>query len=87
LTRLAAARDSRPVTWSIRTGADDELEDLLTDRLVEHNLARSEAIRRRFEPGNLASRPVAAFAVEGAGDGAARCSAVAWAAPRTCGSG
>jgi GNAT superfamily N-acetyltransferase len=56
------------VTWSIRTGADDGLEDLLTDRLVEHNLAASETVRRRFEPGTLASRPVVAFAVEDAGD-------------------
>jgi GNAT superfamily N-acetyltransferase len=53
--------------WRIETGADPVREDELTDRLVEHNMAASDAIRRRFEPENLPSRPVEAYAVDGAG--------------------
>ena len=45
---------------------DQRLEDEITDRLVEHNLDASELIRRRFEPDNLPSKPVAAYAI---GDG------------------
>jgi GNAT superfamily N-acetyltransferase len=55
------------VSWRIALGPDQRLEDEITDRLVEHNLAASELIRRRFEPDNLPSRPVAAYAVDDAG--------------------
>ncbi|MGN6576120.1 MAG: GNAT family N-acetyltransferase [Nocardioides sp.] len=51
------------MSWRIETRADAELEDVLTGRLVEHNIAGSDLVRLRFEPGNLASRPVAAFAL------------------------
>ena len=49
--------------WRIRTQADETLEDGVRDNLVAHNVAVSDAVRRRFEPENLASRPVQAFAV------------------------
>jgi GNAT superfamily N-acetyltransferase len=55
------------VTWRIETRTDAELEDRLTGHLVDHNLESSEALRRRFEPGNLASRPVEAYALDDAG--------------------
>src|ERR1044071_4823573 len=51
----------------IETSPDPAREDELTDRLVEHNLRASDAIRRRFAPEHLPSRPVMAFAV-GAAD-------------------
>lgn len=54
--------------WHIETGADPAREDELTDRLVEHNIAASDAIRRRFEPENLPSRPVEAYAFDEAGE-------------------
>ena len=47
---------------------DQRLEDEITDRLVEHNLDASELIRRRFEPENLPSKPVAAYAIDDAGE-------------------
>jgi hypothetical protein len=43
-------------------------EDEITDRLVEHNQGASEAIRQRFEPSNLKSRPVEAYAVDDGGE-------------------
>jgi GNAT superfamily N-acetyltransferase len=52
------------VNWRIELGPDERREEELTDRLVEHNLEASELIRRRFEPDNLRSRPVAAYAVD-----------------------
>jgi GNAT superfamily N-acetyltransferase len=52
------------VRWLLRTESDDAFEDALADRLVEHNQAASEAVRRRFEPGNLRARPVQAYAVD-----------------------
>jgi GNAT superfamily N-acetyltransferase len=56
------------VTWRFRDGPDEELADALTGHLVDHNTAASEAVRLRFEPGNLASRPVAAFALDDDGE-------------------
>lgn len=47
------------------TGVREDLEDALTERLVEHNLAASAAVRERFEPGNLPSQPLAAWALDG----------------------
>ena len=49
--------------WELRLGVDDALEDALTTRLVEHNSAESAAVRERFRPENLSSRPVAAYAL------------------------
>jgi len=54
--------DARP-PWQLLTGVDVAREDELTDRLVEHNLAASEAVVDRFRPGNLATEPVHVFAV------------------------
>ena len=55
------------MTWRIDLDGDARREDELTSRLVEHNQAASEAVRRRFEPDNLQPRPVQAYAVEQAG--------------------
>ena len=49
----------------IVTGPREDLQDVLTDRLVEFNIAASAAVRERFEPENLASRPLAAWALDG----------------------
>jgi GNAT superfamily N-acetyltransferase len=59
--------------WHIETDAASEHEDELTTGLVEHNKSASEAIRQRFEPDNLRSRPVAAYAVDESGDLLAGC--------------
>jgi GNAT superfamily N-acetyltransferase len=55
------------MTWQIDVDANELLEDRLTDRLVAHNQAASEAIRRRFERDNLRARSVQAYAVDEAG--------------------
>jgi len=55
------------MTWRITLEPDQAREDELTDRLVEHNQAASESIRRRFEPENLPARPVQAYALDEAG--------------------
>jgi GNAT superfamily N-acetyltransferase len=52
------------MTWQLDRDSDERREDELTYHLVEHNRAASEAIRRRFERGNLEARPVQAFAVD-----------------------
>ena len=51
-----------PSHWEIKTGVDDGAEDIVTDRLVEYNKAQTAAIRDRFKPQNLRSRPLAAYA-------------------------
>lgn len=56
------------MSWRIELEPDQVREDETTERLVEHNKAASEAIRERFEPENLPSRPVAAYAVDDAGE-------------------
>jgi GNAT superfamily N-acetyltransferase len=56
------------VAWRIELGPDQGLEDKTTEHLVEHNQEASAAVRRRFEPDNLPARPVAAYAVDDAGD-------------------
>ncbi len=55
------------MNWTIELGPHERREDEITERLVEHNQAASAAIRRRFEPGNLAAGQVAAYAVDDAG--------------------
>lgn len=55
------------MTWHIEVASDDAREDELTERLVAHNREASEAVRLRFEPGNLKSRPVHAFAIDDGG--------------------
>jgi GNAT superfamily N-acetyltransferase len=61
------------MSWHIVLETDSSLEGELSDRLVAHNQAASEAIRRRFQPDNLRSRPVQAYAVDGAGSLAGGC--------------
>ena len=53
------------MTWTLAVGPHAGHEEAVTDRLVEHNKAASEVVRVRFEPANLRSRPVAAFALDG----------------------
>ncbi|MGC4111284.1 MAG: GNAT family N-acetyltransferase [Nocardioides sp.] len=55
------------MTWRLALEPDEALEDELTDQLVAHNQAASDAIRRRFLPDNLRARPVQAFAVDDTG--------------------
>lgn len=50
---------------TIVTGERADLEETLTDRLVEFNIAASEAVRERFEPANLPSHRLAAWALDG----------------------
>jgi GNAT superfamily N-acetyltransferase len=57
------------VEWRIETEPDERREDLVAERLVEHNQQASAAIRRRFEPDHLRARPVAAYAVAHGTDG------------------
>ena len=47
----------------ILTEPDSALEDQTRDRLVEHNVAASEAVRLRFEPQHLKAEPVSAYAM------------------------
>ncbi|WP_457205627.1 hypothetical protein [Nocardioides sp. P5_C9_2] len=56
------------MTWHIELGPDPGREDEVTEGLVTHNQEASAAIRRRFEPDNLPARPVAAYAVDDAGE-------------------
>ena len=56
------------MTWRLRTVPDSALQDLVRDRLVEHNVEVSEMVLRRFEPQHLKTRPVQAYAVDDAGD-------------------
>lgn len=60
--------------WRIERGPDEGREDQITTRLVEHNQEASAAVRRRFEPENLRSRPVAAYAVDDGGELVGGCS-------------
>lgn len=62
------------MTWHLDLMESPELDDQLTECLVAHNLAASDAVRRRFEPDNLASRPIQAYAVDAAGTLLAGCS-------------
>ncbi len=48
--------------WRLSSEVSADREDELTDRLVEHNKARSAAIVERFQPENLRSTPVQAYA-------------------------
>lgn len=54
--------------WRIDVGPNPGREDEITERLVEHNQKASEAIRRRFEPANLQTRSVEAYAVDEEGE-------------------
>lgn len=56
--------DEQPERWRLASAVDARLEDELTERLVEFNVSRSDAVRERFMPGNLASVPLHAFAVD-----------------------
>ncbi len=50
---------------SLSTSPSSDLQDELTERLVEFNKVASEAVRTRFAPDNLASDPVQAFLLDG----------------------
>jgi GNAT superfamily N-acetyltransferase len=54
--------------WRLEVGRDAAREDFVTTRLVEYNKQHSAAVRDRFEPENLKSRPVAAYAVDTGGE-------------------
>ena len=56
------------MTWRIELDPDQQREDETTEGLVEHNKAASELVRLRFQPENLPSRPVVAYAVDDAGE-------------------
>jgi GNAT superfamily N-acetyltransferase len=62
-----AVTDPHGVTWRIDLSVDHRRADEIAERLVEHNQGSSEAMRRRFETDNLQAKPVAAYAVEEAG--------------------
>ncbi|KRF37651.1 GNAT family N-acetyltransferase [Nocardioides sp. Soil805] len=51
--------------WDLRLGVDEQAEDVVTSRLVEHNTHESPIVRERFVPANLPSRPLAVYAWEG----------------------
>jgi len=53
------------VTWRLLTDVDQTHEESVTERLVAHNIAASDAVRERFEPENLKSVPLHAYAVDG----------------------
>jgi GNAT superfamily N-acetyltransferase len=55
-------------SWHVATEPDERLHDELSERLVEHNQAASDAIRLRFEPGNLRARTVEAYALDDYGE-------------------
>jgi GNAT superfamily N-acetyltransferase len=55
------------VTWRILAEPDPALAEAVTDGLVAHNVAASEALRVRFQPENLESSPLQAFAVDADG--------------------
>jgi GNAT superfamily N-acetyltransferase len=54
------------MTWRIDLAPDSRHKDDLTERLVLHNQAASEAVRQRFEPPNLSSRAAEAYALDDA---------------------
>jgi GNAT superfamily N-acetyltransferase len=64
-----------PHHWRLTTSVDADLEDVLTGRLVEFNTSRSAAVRERFAPGNLASVPLHAFALDEQADLVGGCAA------------
>jgi GNAT superfamily N-acetyltransferase len=52
------------VTLRIEVGPDEAREDVVTAGLVAHNQAASDMIRLRFQPENLRSQPLAAYALD-----------------------
>lgn len=52
------------MTLRIEVGSDESREDVVTEGLVAHNQAASEMIRLRFQPENLRSQPLAAYALD-----------------------
>jgi GNAT superfamily N-acetyltransferase len=53
--------------WRLQIGSDAASEDAVTARLVAFNQQHSAAVRERFRPENLKARPVAAYALDDAG--------------------
>jgi GNAT superfamily N-acetyltransferase len=50
--------------WELRIGPDEQAEELVTTRLVDHNTHSSPIVRERFEPQHLRSRPLAVYAYQ-----------------------
>lgn len=59
--------------WELSVELDEHRSDVVRDRLIEHNMVASQAVRERFEPENLTARRVAAYAVAGDGTVLAGC--------------
>ena len=55
------------MTWYLDNQPDERRHDEISDRLVTHNQDASEAMRVRFEPGNLKARRVEAYAMNDGG--------------------
>lgn len=55
------------MAWQLLTDPDDSHHDAVTDGLVAHNKAASEAVRERFEPQHLKTRSAQAYAVDDEG--------------------
>jgi GNAT superfamily N-acetyltransferase len=55
------------MTWHLDRQPDERRQDEIAEHLVAHNQDASEAIRVRFQPGNLKARPAEAYAVDDSG--------------------
>jgi len=75
LTARTGAADHSRMHWHIETHGTEENKAALTERLVEYNKQASEAVRHRFEPGNLAATPIRRFAYDGSGTLVGGCTA------------
>jgi GNAT superfamily N-acetyltransferase len=68
LTSRQALPNSSTMGTRLLTDPDSAHEDATRERLIAHNVAASEAVRRRFEPQHLKAEPVAAYAVDDGGE-------------------
>jgi GNAT superfamily N-acetyltransferase len=48
--------------WRFEVELDARADDVITSRLVEYNKQQADIVRDRFEPENLAPRPLAVYA-------------------------
>jgi GNAT superfamily N-acetyltransferase len=67
LTAALPSREVPTVSCRILRDPDQDHEDEVTERLVEHNQRASDIVRRRFEPHHLKAQPVSAYAIDDAG--------------------
>jgi GNAT superfamily N-acetyltransferase len=56
------------MSWHLQTGHDATSQETVRTRLIEFNVTASAAVRQRFEPQHLKTRPVEAYAVDDAGE-------------------